>query len=210
VSAIHAVEKLRLEPTSFDFLDFAEADRLLAAALAEPEWWTMVLVALRTGLRRGELMALRWDDVDLVAGRLVVRHSTTRDEEGSPKSGRNREIPLSPETVAALKAHRHLRAELVFCRHDGRPWRDHHLRPPLRRACKRAGLRVVGWHVLRHSFASHLVMRGVALKAVQELLGHSTIEMTMRYAHLSPDVRREAVALLDSAPGILPQRMSVE
>ena len=68
---------------------------------------------------------------------------------------------------------------------------------PLWRASKRADLRRVGWHVLRHTFASHLVMRGVALKAVQELLGHASIEMTMRYAHLSPDVRRDAVQVLD-------------
>ena len=66
----------------------------------------------------------------------------------------------------------------------------------LKRIAKRAQLEPFGWHVLRHTFASHLVMTGVPLKAVQELLGHSTIEMTMRYAHLSPDVTREAVARL--------------
>ena len=68
---------------------------------------------------------------------------------------------------------------------------------PLLRACKRAGLRQIGWHVLRHTFASHLVMKGAAIKAVQELLGHRTIKMTERFAHLSPDVRRDAVRLLD-------------
>lgn len=68
---------------------------------------------------------------------------------------------------------------------------------PLWSACDRAKLRRIGWHVLRHTFASHLVMRGQPLKAVQELLGHSTIKMTERYAHLSPDVRRNAVAVLD-------------
>jgi site-specific recombinase XerD len=67
------------------------------------------------------------------------------------------------------------------------------------RACARAGLsQRLGWHELRHSFASHLIMRGVALKAVQELLGHATIDMTMRYAHLSPDVKRDAVHVLDT------------
>jgi site-specific recombinase XerD len=66
-----------------------------------------------------------------------------------------------------------------------------------RGAERRAGLRKIGWHVLRHTFASHLVMKGVPLKTVQELLGHATVEMTMRYAHLSSTVKHDAVAVLD-------------
>ena len=87
----------------------------------------------------------------------------------------------------------------MFCDGDGHMLSKGACKWPLRRACRRAGLRRIGWHVLRHSFASHLVMRGAPLKAVQEMLGHSTIEMTMRYSHLSPDVRRDAVRLLDDA-----------
>lgn len=71
------------------------------------------------------------------------------------------------------------------------------LRWPLRRACRKAGLREIGWHGLRHSFASQLVMAGVSLKTVQELLGHKSIKTTMVYAHLAPVVKNEAVALLD-------------
>jgi integrase len=81
------------------------------------------------------------------------------------------------------------------------------MRAPLRRALKRAGIcrehGCIGWHDLRHTYASHLVMKGVPLTVVKELMGHATIDMTERYAHLSPDIRREAVAVLDRplAPG---------
>jgi integrase len=68
---------------------------------------------------------------------------------------------------------------------------------PMRRACRRAVLRSIGWHTPRFTFASHLVVRGAPLKAVQELLGHADIQITMRYLHLFPHVKRDAVALLD-------------
>ncbi len=186
---------LRPPPCKFDFLDFPEADRLVAAA--KDVWMTMIVVALKTGLRQGELLGLKWDDVDLVAGRLMVRRSIWRGHEGTPKSGKSREVPLAQSVVEALKKHRHLRGDRVFCREDGKPLTDGDCKHPLWSTCKRAGLRRIGWHVLRHTFASHLVMRGVPIRAVQELMGHSTVEMTMRYAHLSPDARREAVVLLD-------------
>jgi integrase len=158
----------------------------------------MILLALRTGLRLGELMALRWQDVDLVAGKLVVRQNVVRGFIGTPKSGRAREVPLGDEVLAAMKRQRHLRGPLVFCKALGGMHVQPKVRWELEKACKRAQLRVVGWHVLRHTFASHLAMRGAPLKAIQELLGHATIQMTMRYAHLSPDVARDAVKLLDS------------
>ncbi len=189
------VKWLRPPRPQFDFLGFKEADRLVAAA--DAEFHTMILVALRTGLRQGELLGLKWDDIDLVAGRLVVRRSRWRGHETSPKNGKTREIPLSPQAVAALKGERHLRGDYVFCNEDGSPLRDGQCKHPLWGACRVSGLRRVGWHVLRHTFASHLVMRGVPLKVVQELLGHATIEMTMRYSHLSPEVRRDAVMTLD-------------
>lgn len=200
IVAVPEIEWLKAPRPEFDFLNFDEADRLLAGA--DPEWRPMILTALRTGMRRGELMALRWEDVDLVAGQIHLRQAVSRGVIGTPKSGKSRLIPMSDELVASLKAYRHLKGELVFCGPDGKLLRRDEIKHPLRRACKRAGLRQVGWHVLRHTFASHLVMRGVPLKAVQEMLGHATIEMTMHYSHLSPFVTRDAVRLLDGGqPG---------
>jgi integrase len=89
----------------FRFLTFEEAARLLAAAT--PEWAPMLTVALKTGLRIGELLALTWEDIDLVAGRLIVRRTLWSGQEGTPKGGRSREVPLCMRAVGILKAHRH-------------------------------------------------------------------------------------------------------
>lgn len=202
IEAVPEIEWLKVPKPDFDFLTFEEAARLTTAT--EPGWSCMVTTALKTGLRQGELLALRWEDVDLVVGVLRVRRSVTRGVVTVPKSGRGREVPLGDEVLAALKGERHLRGPLVFCTVDGRMLRKNECKHPLRRACKRAGLRHISWHVLRHTFASHLVMRGAAMKVVQELLGHATIEMTNRYSHLSPDVPRHAVKLLDGLGEITP------
>ena len=116
----------------------------------------------------------------------------------TPKGGRGREVALGDELAATLRAlPSRVAGGLVWPGKDGGNLTKGEARWPLWRACRKAGLRHVGWHVLRHTFASHLVMKGVPLKAVQELLGHASIEMTMRYAHLAPGVTRDAVQLLD-------------
>jgi integrase len=182
----------------FDFFDFGEAERLLDAAVQRaPEWYLPILLALRTGLRRGELYELRWGDIDLTAGRLRVARSISWGHIGPTKTDTARTIPLAPATVAAIRRHRHLRGELVLAGPVGRHVPENTSDANLRRVCRLAGLREVGWHVLRHTFASHLVMKGVPLKHIQELLGHKTIQMTLRYAHLAPDSMAEAVAVLD-------------
>jgi integrase len=137
--------------------------------------------------------------VDFRAGRLVVRQGEYKGRIETPKDGESREVDLSREALAARRRHKHLRGPYVFCHEDGAILSEPAMRKPLARACRRAGLRNLSWYVFRHTFASHLVMKGVPLKAVGELMGHSTIEMTMRYAHLSPVIRRDAVQLLDAA-----------
>jgi integrase len=196
INAVPPMRRLPVQRPKFDFLTFEEADRLVQAAAKEPAWNAMIVVALHTGLRLGELLALQWDDCDLVTGTMVVRRSNWQGHIGPPKSGKDRTLPLNTLAVGALKRHRHLKGMWVWCNNEGNFLNKDDLRLALRRIRKRAGLRHFDWHVLRHSFASHLAMRGVPLKAVQELMGHASIEMTMRYAHLSPDVRKDAVNVL--------------
>jgi integrase len=126
---------------------------------------------MKTGMRQGEILALRWEDVDLDRRRITVRRSVWEGQETAPKSGKGREIPISVVSEA-LEQHQHERGPYVFCDTQGKRYTKQQCRRPLRRALKRAGLRHIGWHGMRHTFASHLVMRGVPLPAVQQLLGH--------------------------------------
>ncbi len=85
----------------------------------------------------------------------------------------------------------------AFLNRDGRPFSNYGLNYAIRKLCARAGLRKIGWHTMRHTFASHLAMRGVPLPAIKELMGHSSITTTMRYAHVAPSTLRSAIAMLN-------------
>lgn len=189
---------MRVPPSTPRFLSAEEADRLVAAA--EAPWRAMVAVALDTGMRLGEICGLAWADVDLAAAQLVVRRNMVRGEIGSPKNNRVRTIPLSDRAAGAL-AGAPRAFDLVFCRADGSPHQYSSAGWALARACRRAGIPELGWHALRHTFASELIARGASLRAVQELLGHASVAMTERYAHVAPRGLREAVSLLSRAAG---------
>jgi integrase len=111
----------------------------------------------------------------------MVRRGVATGIVGTPKNGRSREIPTSDKLLRALKKDCHLRGQLVFCDASGRLFTKEECRHPLWRVCKRASPRLLGWHALRHTFASHLVMRSAPIKAVQGRMGHATIEVTMRW-----------------------------
>ncbi len=153
----------------------------------------IVLVALNTGLRRGELLALTWNDVDL-GGRIITVRGT------SSKTGQTRRIPVNQEALDVLATWRRQAPEAgrqshVFGGVDGvaiarvdTAWRT---------AITLAGLVEFRFHDLRHHFASKLVMSGVPLNTVRELLGHRSLEMTVRYAHLGPESLARAVEKLE-------------
>jgi len=126
------------------------AERLVSAA--EPEWRAMVALAL-VGLRLGELLGLRWADVDLVKQRVAIRRTLVRGFAGPPERGRPRRIALDEQAVAALSSHRHDRGRLVFCGAYGTPLTAEQTHWPLWRACDRAGVPRIGWDALRRSAA---------------------------------------------------------
>ncbi len=154
----------------------------------------MVLLSLHTGLRRGELFALRWHDVDI--GNEII---TLRGSEN--KSGRTRHIPLNSTALQTLTAWNTRVEEIghVFKGRDGAPFDN--VSRSWSKVVQAATLKNFRWHDMRHHFASWLVMSGVDLNTVRELLGHSDLKMTLRYAHLAPEHTAAAVARLTERPG---------
>jgi len=205
IVAVPEFEWLHADDPDFDFLTFEEFDQLVAGADAG-EWRTMIHIAGLTGLRQGEILALRWDEVDLERSRIHVVESTSRKITTSPKSRKGRTVEIGEIACSLLRAHRHLRGPFVFCGADGAQLTDGQCKWPLWRACRRAKLRRIGWHVLRHTYASHLAMLGASPKEIQEQLGHADLAMTMRYMHLAPASKAAAARLLDRPARILTDR----
>jgi integrase len=187
------------------FLSAAEDDRLHAA---------FVLMAT-AGLRRGEALGLRWDDVDLDRGALSVRRALVlvanapTFNEPKTEAGR-RSVPLASQTVAALKTHRKRQAEerlafadvyvdqgLVFAREDGSPIHPERFLDAFHRISKVAGLRPTRPHDLRQGWASRALEAGVPVRAVQEILGHASAMTTLDvYQHVGQGVKTDAAQLV--------------
>lgn len=178
--------KIRVTDPEWDWFTAEETKKLLAKARNREEY-ALLLFPFDTGARAGEQLGLQWGDIDWHNRKIVFRRAISEGVMGPTKTGKTRHVPLTPALEAALKATKHLRSQHVFCKPDGRPFSLWQLHERLWGTCRRAGLRMIRWHDTRHSFASQLTSAGVPLRQVQEYLGHSTITMTMRYAHLAPN-----------------------
>jgi integrase len=184
-------------------LDVFSPEEVWALARAAPSEQdaAMFLTAAFTGLRRGELFALRWRDVDFNSSVIRVRASYAAGAVTSPKSGKVRSVPMAPDVAAAL-ARLGARTEftgdddLVFVGSTGSFLGSSALRRRYDAALKRAGLRQLRFHDLRHTFGTRMI--GTAdIRRVQEWMGHSDIQTTMRYLHYAP--REEDAALVADA-----------
>jgi integrase len=170
-----------------------EEEPQLRLAIGEGEW-PKVAVAAHTGLRQAEQFHLEWEHVDFTTGLLTVPRS---------KHGEARRVPMNETVREILRAlPSRLKSPYVFPSETGQTPLDarNYVRRLFLPALKRARIEGFRWHDLRHTFASRLVMKGVDLKTVQELMGHKTLTMTLRYAHLSPAHQLAAVRRLDTEP----------
>jgi integrase len=195
-----------------------EEMRAFLAAAKEDDYRAAWILALTTGLRRGELLGLRWQDVDLARGVLHVRQSLVEIganvyfHEPKTKSGR-RVVALTVESIAALTAHRDAQTfqrkgcgdewrdhDLVFTVGDGGPIRPRNFVRRYQELVTAAGVPILPFHSVRHAHATALLKRGVNLKIVSERLGHSGIQITAdTYSHVTPDMQRDAITGLDAA-----------
>jgi integrase len=194
-----------------------QSQELLSVARGDP-FYALYVLALTTGMRSGEMLALKWADVDLRSSRLHVRRTVQSIGGawvfGEPKTAKGRRtIALPSMAVEALREHRTAQLEarlaagplwedldLVFPNHSGRPLQRQNVqRMSFKPLLKRAGLPNIRFHDLRHSAATLLLTLGEHPKVVQERLGHATIAITMDiYSHVMPDMQRGAATKLDA------------
>lgn len=177
-----------------------------------------LVVTVTTGLRRGELLALRWQDVDLDRGTIAVRQALEQTcgliQFKKPKTRKSqRTIALLSITVEALRAHKVEQKKLrllvgpayedqglIFARQDGSVWPPNGLTSSFRKLIKKVGLGALRFHDLRHSHATQLLRQGVHPKVVSERLGHASIAITLdTYSHVLPGIQEEAAIKLDIA-----------
>src|ERR671913_920933 len=209
-------------PKEMHPLSALEARQLLEAAQGD-RLEALYVLAVHTGMRRGELLALKWADVDPDLATVRVRRTLTRGEDGrgyvvgaATKSGKGRHIRLTPRAVEALKRHRARQAkeklkvgglyrdqDLVFAGEGGNPINPSNLRNrSFKPLLERAGLPRITFHDLRHTCASFLFERNVHPQLVQELLGHASVAITLdTYSHMLPGMGGEAAEAMDKALG---------
>src|SRR6184192_889009 len=199
-SPMAGIRFLRENNARTRYLSLQECQRLIASCIA-PHIRALVGVALHSGMRLGEILNLRWYDLDFASGFILVHDS---------KNGESRHVPMDATLFALFRAYpRRLGTDLVFSSPAGGRIVD--VRTGFQNASKRAGLIDLHFHDLRHTFASQFVMSGGDLYILKEILGHKSITMTQRYAHLSPTYKIKAIDRMNTLwAGATPQASTSE
>jgi integrase len=181
-SPMHGMKFLRENNARTRYLSMEECQRLIAAAIA-PHVRAIIIVALHSGMRQGEILNLCWQDLDFHSNFILIRDS---------KNGQARHVPMDEALCSLFRDYpRRPDTQLIFAGCGGA--RLTAIRTGFVNACTRAGFTDLHFHDLRHTFSSQFVMGGGDLYILKELLGHKSITMTQRYAHLSPAYKTKAI-----------------
>lgn len=167
------------------YLTEGELSRLLEQSSERLK--AVIIIAINTGMRKSEMQNLRWEDINFTTNLITLEHT---------KNGERRYIPINETVKKILLDQKEFgKSEYVFIKSNGEPY---NVRKSFETALKKADIKDFRWHDCRHTCASYLVMRGVDLNTVRELLGHKSLEMTLRYSHLSQSHMLNAVQKLNS------------
>ncbi len=170
---------------------------VLLASWPKMPWSPMFRIAAFTGLRLGELLALRWEDVYLSERKVVVARAIWKGIEGTPKSGKGRSVPLSPLAIEAFRELPRVGKHVLAKVPNGGTYTGDGCRMALERARKKFGLKRRGWHGFRHFYGSHLSQHGAPLATIQDYMGHASITTTQKYLHRNPDADEEVMDTFD-------------
>lgn len=196
IDSVPGVKHLKVVQPKFNYLTKEECEKLLSSA--DGFLKDMILLAWHTGLRFGEIIALTWKDINVENKNITVSKAVARGILGTPKNNRTRQAYMTNDVQEMLaRRKKEIKGELVFPNKVGRFLIQDRCRKWLRKISDKAEIRKIGWHTFRHTFASHLAEKGISLRTIQELLGHSDPRTTMRYAHLGPMIQRDAIKVFE-------------
>jgi len=197
---VKRIEMLKEPQGRVRYLSNDERKRLMPAL----PWWLkpIVIFAMHTGMRKSEILSLTWSQVFPTKSYVVLEDT---------KNNERRSVPLNQTAISVLKEVGNIRRldvpHVFYNPVTGKRWAD--IQHTFQRACRAAQVQNFRFHDLRHTAASYLVMAGVGLATVKEILGHKTIEMTLRYSHLSPEHTIKAAKKLDTAFAPKPEQTAV-
>ena len=195
---LYRFKPVREPERHFDYWSANEIEQFLAGTMFDTNR-PLYILALNTGMRRGELCGLKWDRIDFIRGQIVVSRSLSRyGLSESTKSGKKRHVPMNPVVKDLLKKLlERSTSDLVLEPGKSQPKDVNHVYREFHKAQRIAGFtRLIRFHDLRHTFASHFMMNGGNIYDLQKILGHSSLEMTQRYAHMSPDHLAHAIQIV--------------
>ena len=218
VNPADAVDAPRQNKNEMSYLTRDQVEDFLEAA-GDSSYKPLYLTAIMTGLRRGELLGLRWSDVDLATGQATIKQTIVKLHDGSlaverPKTKSSaRTVAFSSSVIATLKDHKRAQAEhrlklgesyennnLIFASASGTPINPGNLRRHFKSTLRKAQLPNIRFHDLRHTHATLMLEQGVHVKVVSERLGHSSIQITLdTYSHVLPNLQSDAAETLDQA-----------